>query len=468
MLLFFILVILVTVIILAVLSYKPGSNKIKSLKAAIDVYDNHLLNEAMKKFQALLDEEPYNGIYHWYVALCALQRMDYSMAIYHLESVLQINNYNQPLENMPDIDSFSEIGVQNKLMEIYETLKIKEKILGQYEKLMKLDTGNEIYPFKMAQYMIAEKNYSAKTQEYVEKTLQLNPKNAGAQFLLSLLYFKKGEFDNALQSAEKTLNLDKSINDAQFIMGYARYRINLKDEAERHFRDAALCQYFKKSTAFYMAKILQSGGKTEYALPYAAEASKLATSIHEDPSLELDAKYLYATMLEQSDQFDEAQAIYQDIERIQPNYQDVSKRLKYMTPVTAANKSTGIDLNVLEIFKKMRNDEFGRTSESVLENLGYKIKKIDLIDDRNINMMVHATNETPNQLTGVFIRRGIGIIQEDHIKKLEHFMSGMQVVRAILITPNDFNPAARKMAEKRGIKTINGEELIGLLKAVIK
>jgi tetratricopeptide (TPR) repeat protein len=463
-----VLVVVIAFILFALLHFNQNAPKSKPYKDALEVYNNHLYTEALKKFQALLNEDPYNSFYHWYVALCANQRQEFTTAMYHLESILQINNYLLPENELPDTQIFNEIGVNRKLMEIYEALKIKDKIFPHYEKLMRLEPDNDEYPLKMAQTLINDKIYSDQAREYLEKTLHINPKNATAQFLLSLVYFKRSEFDNALQCAEKTIALDKSLSDASFIMGYARYRLNLKDEAEKHFREATLCKYFKKSTAFYLSKIIASSGKTDFALTYAAEASKLSKSIHEDPSIDLESMYLYATLLEQANRYDEALAQYQAIQNIQPDYQDVAKRLKYMAPLNHEKNNYKITLDLLDIFKKMRHEEFLHTSEKVLESMGYKIKKVDLINDQTINMLVEHTEEINDQLTGVYIRRGIGILQEDHIKSIEHFMSGMQVTRAIIMTPNDFNPAARKMAEKKSIKAINGEQLIVLLNNVIK
>jgi len=465
------LIILIALLLLAgllLLFFNPNSQKNKAFHEAIASYDNNLHAEALLKFQDLLNDEPYNALYHWYVALCALQRKNYTTATNHLEYILQIRNFNVPGENLPDIQNFNEIGVHTKLVEIYETLKIRQKILAQYERLTDLDPQNDTYPLKIAQFHIEDKTYSDEVQGYLEKALHLNPQNATAQFLLSLVYYKNDDFEKALQSAEKTIALDRSINDAHYIMGYARYRLNLKDEAEKHFRNATLCRYFKKSTAFYLAKVIASSGKIGFALPYAAEANSAAPSLHEPPTLELEAMYFYANLLEESNSYDEAIALYKNIQRIQPDYQDVSRRLKYMSPLNPDQKKTESTVNLIEVFKKMKNEDFLHTSEKVLENMGYKVKKIDMINENNVNMLAYHSEEISDLPTGVFIRRGIGIIQEDLIKTIEHFMSGMQASAGILITPNDFNPAARKLAEKKNIKTINGEQLVVLLKTAIK
>jgi len=247
-------------------------------------------------------------------------------------------------------------------------------------------------------------------------------------------------------------------------MGFARYRLNLKDEAERLFREASLCKYFRKSTAFYLAKLISSTGQLDYALPYAAEASKYASTIHEEPALELEAKYLYATLLEQADRFTEAYEIFKSIQNIQPGYMDISKRLKYMEPANAAAQNQQNKPDLLELYKNLKLEDFARYSEKIIENLGYSIKKVDLVNGNTINMLVYKDN--PSILTGVFVRRGIGIIQDDHIKNIEHFMSGMQTLTAIMITPNDFNPTAKKKAEKKSIRTINGDALKELLNQI--
>lgn len=465
MAIFFFVVFIAGVLIFILVTSNSGGARNSAFKEALSAYENHMLGDAMRKFQALLYEEPYNSIFHWYVAMCSLQRQEYTTAMYHLDSVLQINNFSLPQEGLPDVEDFELIGVHKKLLEIYEVLKLKDKIIFECENLMEIEPGNDEYPLKMADILINEKNYSEKTKEYAERALALNPKNGQAQFILSLIYLKSGEYDNAIQNAEKTIAVDKSNNDAYFILGISRYRQNLMDEAEKHFREASLCRYFRKSTAFYLAKLLISEGKFDYALPYAEEAHKYSVSIHEEPSLELDAKYLYANLLEKSDQYKEAFEIYKAIQNIQPDYQDVSKRLKYMTPFEMESEEGKPKSNLVEEFKTMRLEDFARHSEKIIENMGFKVKKLDLVNDQTVNMLVHEKND-PSKLTGVFVRRGIGIIQQDHIKQIEHFMSGMQVVDAILITPNDFNPAARKMAEKKSIKTVNGSNLQELLSSI--
>ncbi|MDH4199533.1 MAG: restriction endonuclease [Spirochaetia bacterium] len=135
-----------------------------------------------------------------------------------------------------------------------------------------------------------------------------------------------------------------------------------------------------------------------------------------------------------------------------------------MEPANAAAQNQQNKPDLLELYKNLKLEDFARYSEKIIENLGYSIKKVDLVNGNTINMLVYKDN--PSILTGVFVRRGIGIIQDDHIKNIEHFMSGMQTLTAIMITPNDFNPTAKKKAEKKSIRTINGDALKELLNQI--
>jgi tetratricopeptide (TPR) repeat protein len=463
---FFSILLVVGAIIFTFIITSSGNKQKKAFHDAIATYQDHLINESIKKFQTLLYEEPYNALYHWYLALLSLQKQEYTNAEYHLQNILQIKNYTLPSDELPDIQNFNETGVRKRLVSIYETLKLKEKLIAEFEKLSTIEPENDAYPISIAELLLEEKDYSDRTQVYIEKTLKINPRNGRAQFLLSLVYLKNQKFDEALQSAEKTIAIDKSISDAFYIIGYVRYRLNLKEEAEKYFREAALCKYFRKSNAFYLAKILSSLGKLDFALSYAKEAVKYSLTIHEDPALDIDSRYLLATFMEQNDEFNEAIELYKYIANIQPGYQDVAKRLKYMSSAISGHEkpSAHIKADHLELYKNMRLDDFSRTSEKIMENLGYKIKKVDIVNDQTLNMIVIEQSGSQEEVIGVFVRRGIGILQEDHIKNIIRLMAGMQVNSAFLITPNDFNPNARKFAEKNAIKTINSEKLRELLK----
>jgi len=464
---FFISVIVVSLFVIFVALFLGKSNLMgnRPFKEALSRYNDHRIKEAMSGFQALLYDEPYNAVYHWYAARCSMAQKNFTTTMYHLENIVRINNYTLPEPDLPDTENFSEKGIQIELLKLYEALKLKDKIKSQYEKLMELDKSNPEYPLNLARVYIDERNYTDVVQRLLEKSLSLLPEQGEVLFLLALVYYKNGKIEEALQVADKAVGYDRALADAYFIMGFARYKINLRDEAEKLFKNAGLCRIFRKSKSYYLAKIAEARGQYDVAISYAKEADQYASSLHEDPTLEIEAKYLYAALAERLDDFDKAVELYQKIESMQPGYRDVANKLRYMAKDSvSSSKLSSEEVNqIINRFKSVKIDEFSMLTEKVIIKMGYKVKKFELIDDRTINA-IGVTSD--GRETAFFSRRGIGIIENKHLQSLKMYMTGARVQEGVFITATDFASNARNSAPAEGIVLVSGNDLATVLASI--
>ena len=99
-----------------------------------------------------------------------------------------------------------------------------------------------------------EENDYDKAQEYLQKTLELNPKDDGASIILSKIYAKDERFDEAIELLNSSIGFNPYNGDVHYTLAHMYKEIGDLENYKTHLQEAMNNQ----STLTYSLKQLQS------------------------------------------------------------------------------------------------------------------------------------------------------------------------------------------------------------------
>ena len=179
---------------------------------------NDKYDEYVKMYEELVNEYPTN--------LDFLQELAFA---YYFTG-----DYENSIKAFNDIEDFMGIneGISTQKAELYDRLKMPDKAILEYEKLIEYDPNQVRYYALLAEYSTKTKN-NEKAIEAYKKILQLNPDDPYVHISLSDFYRKEGKMEQSFSElkiglANKELDLSTKIN---ILISY--YNGNLNDDQKK-------------------------------------------------------------------------------------------------------------------------------------------------------------------------------------------------------------------------------------------
>ncbi len=431
----------------------------RPFREAVAAYTEGDYNAALEKFDKLLFQEPYSAIYHWYAGKMRQYRKSYTQAVDHYENIIRINHYALPMEELPDIEKFNELGLLETLLEIYHDLGLREKIKSTLIRLIELYPEEETYLVKLITIMIEDKEFGDELHQMLERAISLNERNGQVRYWLALLYYKKGNFRESHMSAERAVHINASLSDAYFFMGYNRIKENLLDEAAEFFRKALQGKEFMKSSNYYLATILAEKGSLAEATSYAKDAVDRPSSNFEEEDLELNTRYFYARLLEEQNDLKSALGQYQFIVSIDSEFKDAAERMQDMKFYDRSQST--------EYLNQVKVGDFLKLVDQLIEMMGYRSIKLEHTDANSVNAILEKKEE-PDGKIAFFFRRNIRIVDDYIISLLANYMSGIRANQGLLVSTGDATPEAARFASSHKVEIKDRATLEGLMAKLMK
>jgi tetratricopeptide (TPR) repeat protein len=108
-------------------------------------------------------------------------------------------------------------------------------------------------------------NATARAKEEIEKELQIDPGNAGAEFILGEMARQQSQWDEAIAHFTKASKLDVNFGDAYMSLGFCLVTVKRYEEAIAPLRVAVRLQEGNPSAHYNLAVALSRSGKKEEA-----------------------------------------------------------------------------------------------------------------------------------------------------------------------------------------------------------
>ncbi len=430
------------------------------------LFKKHKLSDAIKAFaggnylsarqmlEKLILGEPRNSLAYWYSARASFELGDVNRALAELKQIIQIHNYSHHEKEPEELGDFSEVGVHRYLRDLFTRARMDNNVFAENQVLMKLEPENPEYPFSIAKMLIKKGEFSDRTLSFLATTNQIAPNNPVTEQLISFVFLRQQKFDKAVHWAQKALQTNPGLSDALYVLGEADFAQKRFDSARSHLEKARFSELYGKSALFSLSRLLVSQGKLSEALEYAQKADQAPVSSMETSELEWDSKYVHALVLERIGKGKSAHDLYKTIFSHKPDYRDVAEKMK----MVQADKAD----DLIKDLKTARNDLFQSMGESIVNQLGLSLQKIEFTEDSNLNAIARS-KDTASDLYAIFIRRNIDLIQADQLEKLVRFQHSINAKHAIYITAGDFVSEARQAAERNSIRLIPGSTLESIL-----
>jgi len=452
-------IITIALIVITISSQLKKNQKERPFNEALNFFTNYNHGPCIQKFEELVFEDPYNALYHWYLARSKFYTKDYTGSIKHLTQILKINNYTVHSDNLPEIENFNEPDIYQMQLDIYRKLNLKKELKSTYQKMIQIYPEVFEYLFQYLALEIETQNYSPEVRINLEKAVDIQPENSELYFYLSLVSYKENNIENSLRYAEKAIHYKKSHSDAAFLIGYAHFYGDRFGEAIEYLKQSTMSNYFKKSAAYYLARIYEKKGEFKNTLIYSRQADETPLSIHENQALEAESKFLYALTLEKNGDYMEAFTTYEKVSAIKPDFPGLNDKLKLIR----GNNDSSQKVKIVDLENSSTGD-FYATVEKVIYLMGYKVKKSEPIDDKAINFhAVLKSDPDSKKYTAILVRRKSGIINSEQLNTIKLYLESCRLTQAVIITTGDFDPKTRKEMERAGYIYVNSQNLQTLL-----
>lgn len=404
--------------------------------------------------EKIIMNEPRNSLAYWYAGRASILLGQVNRGISELKKVIQINKYDIKNPSIPELGDFSEIGVHKYLREIYQRTRQENAEFQENQILMKLEPENPEYPMEIAKALIKNKEYSERTENYLSIAANLDPENAEVYSLLALVNLKNENLKKAKGYSEKALSINPNHIDSKYVLGEALYHEKQYNEALEVLNRGILSDHYKKSALLVTAKTYFQKEDYQNALESVKRADEASISIYENPILQWDALYLMAKIMENINNPNKAKELYSHIFKYQPDYKDVKIKVEQFG---------GNELEYVKDYITAKVDQFQEITESMMNLIGYKVSKIENMDDGNINL--DLTKEERRYIA--FIRRTIDLISDDVIKRLIKIIEAGGYYGGVIVTTGDFTSSSRNLALKSNIQTMNGSDIEPFIEKIV-
>lgn len=432
-------------------------NKKVSSETVLAAFAEGNYREARRGLEELMTLEPRNAMYFWYAGRCSINLGEVNQGIAEIRKAIQINKYDISEPKPPLLEDFSEVGLRRYLRDLYANAGKDNEAFQENQILMQLEPENVEYPIKLANLLIRKREFSERTQNFVLKGLEIESENPLLLSLMALIALMQKNWNRATNYAQKVLVIRPDSKDANAILGLAAYENGQLETAQKYLQKSESSESFKKKVAITLAKIFLKKEDSFRAEEYAYSADTFPISVYEEPDLEWDVKYWYASLLEKNGKIDAAHEIWANIEKFKPGYKDVKEKLK-------GNLESEIDY--AKDFIAARQDVFEILCEKVVNQMGFKVSKIESGYDGNCNMILkHAKNPTGS--VACFVRRNVDLINDQKMNVFVTYIQSMHCSSGLFISTGDFTRSAKSVATQNHIDCIAGNALEKVLVKVM-
>ena len=246
------------------------ANPIIPLLWGVLLFERRKYDEAIEKFShsALYGTDKYDANY--YTALCYLKKEEFGKAIKYAKEACEI----RPKMTEPYLvlgEAYMNAGSSELSFKAYETaaneaLKTPALYIGWgialqkfkkydearekfYEALL-LAPNDELLLASIATNYIMTKEYED-AEKYLQRLVEINPKNARAHYNLALIRFEEKKYDEALRLYQTAFSLSPKNYALYFNIADCYYRMGNLEEAKKYYKKCI--EYVPKHMQAYLS-----------------------------------------------------------------------------------------------------------------------------------------------------------------------------------------------------------------------
>jgi len=400
--------------------------------------------EAQAKLLAFLERDDRNLNAHYLLATCYHKNSQYPDAVVEYRQALKFFT--------PDSD-INENLIRKRLARCYRDMGNVNEAKNEYLILTTKEPDNFENFYEVGRLFL-EAGYSERAVNFFTKSVMANGKHADSWALLGQAQFQIKAYKDAKNSILKSLQIKPDQKIPRYYLGVAlRYNGDL-EWAQKELEMAARENSIKDKAVLALGLVYSDMGDFQKAIN---EFQKGLQCVSPGSSMALEMRYLLALNAEKIKSIELAIEHWETINKIKPNYRDVSQKLSQYSDFRTHDS--------IKDFIIAGADQFHEICKKIVENLGFYVINSNLAND-NFFRATAIENAQVKSLkkhhTLIMILREVKPLLESQVRDFYESMKDDRANKGIVMTVGDITPAALEFTANRPIDIYDSTRIAGL------
>ena len=389
---------------------------------------------------------------HFLLAECYRKEGNYEMAA--VEYRYCLNSKRRSILTAPQ-------NIREKLVECYLLLGRDRAALLELLELERTEPSNYTYLFEIAKIFYDLGNID-QAVIYFDRTVKANSEHAESLSYLGMIMYHTNQFKEATRYLARAIRQNNRDHRAFYYLG--RLYMDGRDFARAitYFDAAQRSPEYRERCFLQKGHCYREMNEIENAIDQYQKA--IAAASGKDQNLFLATKYALAALYESKGKLTEAMTQWEDINKLNDKYRDVSQKLEMYSDLRADDNMKDFLVSPLNVFEGMCID--------IVRYLGYNVAEMKHIK-RGItsiiaNPQVALTRHNKTQRILIKIFRDAVTIGLQTVKKFLEESKEIGCTRSICISPLRFTSDALSFSTNRQIVLLDGKELSRILTEIRK
>ncbi len=424
------------------------SSKLEKISKLMDATN---YKSAIKELKLLINKNSSDSKAHFLLGECYYLTGNMEWAMPEYKQVLKLRNFGQ---------HYSEHAVRSRLAEIYLNYGKAEEAQKEFLLMTKLQPNNYRNYYQIGK-IFKDRGYMDSAYKYISKALSLNPKHVDSLFTAGEISYNQGRHSDCALAMTTLLKEKPDFTKAHYYLGMFQFNSKNLGQAIKEFELASRDPDFRLPALAQKGRALFESRSIESAIIELERAKRL---IKKEDGVALAIRYYLSLCYENQRKLDKAIELWEEINRINPNYQDVADKLVNYDELRTDDKIkdllTASDADFIEMCK------------NIVQFFGFTV--LDM-NHKNSNIIDVIATESESKWRNTrkikrFIKfvRTNDIVGDSLVREVVDLMKENGASKSMLVISNKFSRQATDYATTRPIDLIDKDGMSKLLKRIEK
>lgn len=401
--------------------------------------------ESIELLEKLLEKDERNPDVNFLLGLNYEKIGDFSSAIMYYKRILKFGRYNQRI---------NEILVRTHLANSYLNIENFTEAKNEYLILTQIEPSNAEHYFNVGKIFFKGKLYS-NAIKFLKQAIEINSRHFESFSIIGKCFFYQRIFSEAKNYLEKAKELNPKEPENLYYLAQTLRYLGEFNKAIEVLEIVEKEQKLRGKALLLKGLILLDSESYTQAIN---ELEKSISFLNKASNDDLLAHYLIAAASEKMKNISKAIENWEYIHQIQPNFKDVSEKLKFYS-----DYKTSDAIKDLLISNSIQFETYFR---KILNKLNLKPLLVNLDNNSTITAVCINLDSSPNRIqknTLVRLFRETSIISENQIREFHDKMKIENAQRGIFLSVSDFSSSAVDYCTNRPIDLMNSKKVAQLL-----
>ncbi len=403
-------------------------------------------DDAIKNLRKLVQKDDSNSFAHFCLGEVYFHLEHYDWALPHFRKVIQLNKYNQDVQ---------EIKTRERLAEIFLHYKQLEEAQKELLLILKLKPNDYNYYYRVGD-IFYQRHYPDNAGAYYQKALEINPNHVDSLFRIGEILYHSKRTSEALDHLKQCININPACSKAHYYIGMIYLDSRNYNHAVQEFSVSVRDAEYRVQSLYQKGRALMESGHSEKGV---FELERGLFYVTENDSASLALRYLLAKGYEETRNLASALEQWEYISQINPDYRDVKKKLNDFSDLRMDDR--------LKDILTASNSIFESLCLRIVECLGLEVLEIKVSKGTVASILAIEPESKWRSVKRakqvIKISRMNDKIGENVIRQILSEMKEIGAIRGACITTGEFSRQGIDYAESRPVQLYDRTGLCKLL-----